>query len=241
MEKLLGKTGAGARWLLEWTRSIVVALFVWFLLSTFLLQAFHITSGSMERTALVGDFLFVNKLLYGAEVPLVRTHLPSIREPGHDEVVVITSPIEDLVLLKRIVGLPGDTIAMSDGRLVRNGHVIREPYITLHTDAPRLDSATREQMRTWQSPHLVSPPASSYHPDSRTWGPLVVPSGSLFALGDNRDDSFDSRYYGFIPRENLRGAPLFIYYSYDPSSWHALPFLTAIRWNRLLTRPFRAP
>ena len=235
------KTRAVARWFWEWTRTFAIALFVWFLLSTFLLQAFHITSGSMERTALVGDFLFVNKLLYGAEVPLVRSHLPSIREPGHDEVVVIKSPIEDLLLLKRIVGLPGDTIAMSDGRLLRNGEVVREPYVTLHAEAPRIDSATREQMRSWQTVHLLAPAPGSYHPDTRNWGPLVVPAGSLFALGDNRDDSFDSRFYGFIPRENLRGAPMFVYFSYDPTSWHALPFLTAIRWNRLLARPFRAP
>jgi signal peptidase I len=115
MATVLAKTNAAARWLWSWTRSLVVALFVWFLISTFLVQAFRITSGSMERTVLVGDFLFVNKLLYGAEVPLAHRHLPPIREPAHDEVVVIKSPIEDLLLLKRIVGLPGDTIAMFAG------------------------------------------------------------------------------------------------------------------------------
>jgi len=238
MEQVQSKTGAVARWLWGWARTFATALFVWFLLSTFLLQAFRITSGSMERTVLIDDFLFVNKLLYGAEVPLAGRRLPSIREPRHDEVVVIKSPIEELLLLKRIVGLPGDTIAMSNGRLVSNGEVIVEPYVILHADAPRIDSATREQMRAWQTAHLLSPAPSPYNPDIRTWGPLVVPPGSLFAMGDNRDDSFDSRFYGFIPRENLRGSPLFIYYSFDPTSWHALPFLSAIRWDRLLTRPF---
>ena len=241
MEQVIRKSGAGARRLWEWAKTIAISLVVWFLLSTFVVQAFRITSGSMERTALVGDFLFVNKLLYGAEVPVVHRHLPSIREPRHDEVVVIKSPIEDLILLKRLVGLPGDTIAMSDGHLTRNGQLVAEPYVTLQADAPRLDSASLEQMRQWQTPHLLSTDPESYHPDTRTWGPLLVPPGSLFAMGDNRDNSLDSRFYGFIPRENLRGAPLFIYYSYDGASWRVLPFVTAIRWDRLLTRPFRTP
>jgi signal peptidase I len=241
MATVLAKTNVAARWLWSWTRSLVVALFVWFLISTFLVQAFRITSGSMERTVLVGDFLFVNKLLYGAEVPLAHRHLPPIREPAHDEVVVVKSPIEDLVLLKRIVGLPGDTIGMSDGHLVRNGTIITEPYVTLHPTPPGIDSMTRERMRQWQTPYLLAPAPRAYRPDARNWGPLLVPRRSLFAMGDNRDDSFDSRFYGFIPRENLRGSPLFIYYSYDPTSWRLLPFLTAIRWDRALTRPFRTP
>jgi signal peptidase I len=223
------------RWLWEWTKSITVALLVWFLLSTFVIQAFHVPSSSMERTVLVGDFLFVNKLLYGAEVPLTHTHLPAIREPRHHEIVVVRSPIEDLILLKRLVGLPGDTLAMVDGHLIRNGASISEPYVTLAPMPQPTDSATAERMRAWQLPFLLSSATAPYHPDLRNWGPLAVPAGSLMAMGDNRDDSFDCRYYGFIPRQNLREGPLFIYFSYDPTSWRPLPFLTAIRWRRLLT------
>jgi len=240
MTRFLSRSGRVTRWLWEWTKSIVIALTVWFLLSTFVVRAFRITSGSMERTVLVDDFLFVNKLLYGAEVPLARRHLPAIREPRHDEVVVVRSPIEDLVLLKRVVGLPGDTIAMQDGRLWRNGVQVAEPYVTLHQEPPAVDSASATRMRRWQTPYLAQPAGPGYAPDLRNWGPLVVPHDSLFALGDNRDESLDSRYYGFIPRDNLQGAPLFIYYSYDRSSWRPIPFVTAVRWRRLFTAPFGA-
>ncbi|MEZ4585310.1 MAG: signal peptidase I [Gemmatimonadales bacterium] len=241
MALLLTRASRLARWLLGWARSIVIALAAWFVLSTFLVQAFRITSGSMEGTVLVGDFLFVNKLLYGAEVPLARRHLPAVREPRHDEVVVVQSPIEDLVLLKRVVGLPGDTLAMQDGRLWRNGAPIPEPYITLHRIPPNVDPETVARMLRWQAGHLVAPVAPGYEPDQRNWGPLVVPPESLFALGDNRDESLDSRFYGFIPRNNLRGAPMLIYYSYDRTSWRPAPYLTAIRWHRLFRAPFRAP
>ncbi len=238
MSPLINRTTRASRWLWEWTKSIVVALSVWFLLSTFVIKAFRIPSGSMERTVLIGDYLFVNKLLYGAEVPLARRHLPAIREPRHDEVIVVTSPVEDLILIKRVVALPGDTISMRDGQLWRNGRAIAEPYITLHQVPPVIDAVTVERMRRWQVPFLVGSRPDRYQPDLRTWGPLVVPPDSLMVLGDNRDESLDSRYYGFIPRGNLRGAPLFIYFSYDPNSWRPLPFITAVRWRRLFTAPF---
>ena len=224
-------------WLWGWTKSILAALAVWFTLSTFVVQAFRIPSNSMERTVLVGDFLFVNKMLYGAEVPLTDVRLPAIREPRHDEIVVIKSPIEDLVLLKRLVGLPGDTVAMVEGRLMRNGILVPEPYVTLAPAKPPTDAETAARMRAWQLPYFVGPAPERYRPDLRNWGPLVLPSGALMTLGDNRDESFDCRYYGFIPRANLRGAPLFVYVSFDPHSWRPLPFVTSIRWNRLFRSP----
>ncbi|HEU5217323.1 MAG TPA: signal peptidase I [Gemmatimonadales bacterium] len=229
-----------SRWAWSWLKSIAVALVVWFLLSTFLVQAFHVTSGSMEQSVLIGDFLFVNKLLYGAEVPLTGRHLPAVREPRRDEIVVIKSPIEDLVLLKRVVGLPGDTLAMVNGALIRNGKPVLEPYVTLAPTAPPLEPAVSEQMRAWQLQYFIGQHPEAYHPDTRTWGPITVAAGTVMTMGDNRDESFDCRYYGFIPRSNLRGRPLFIYFSYDPASWRPVPFLTAIRWRRLLTSPHAA-
>lgn len=225
------------RWVWGWVKSIAVALAVWFVLSTFVVQAFRIPSNSMERTVLVGDFLFVNKMLYGAEVPLAHKHLPAIREPVHDEIVVIKSPKEDLLLIKRLVGLPGDTMAMADGKLIRNGKTIPEPYVTLSGTPPEVDPATADTMRRWQVKFLINTPPDTYHPDLRNWGPLVVPPGHVMTMGDNRDQSYDCRYYGFIPRDNLKGAPLFIYFSYDPSSYRPLPFLTAIRWGRFFSSP----
>jgi signal peptidase I len=92
-------------------------------------------------------------------------------------------------------------------------------------------------MREWQLPHLVNRDPATYQPDLQDWGPVVVPRDSFFMMGDNRDSSYDGRYWGFLPRQNVRGRPLVVYFSYDPSSWRALPFLTAVRWSRLFTSP----
>jgi signal peptidase I len=100
-------------WVWEWAKSIVVALVVWFFLRTFLVEAFRIPSGSMENTLLIGDFLFVNKALYGAEVPLIHARLPAVREPERDEILVFDSVEEEgLKVVKRLIGMPGDTLSM---------------------------------------------------------------------------------------------------------------------------------
>lgn len=228
-----------AVWLWEWTKSIVVALVVWFFLRTFLVEAFRIPSGSMENSLLVGDFLFVNKALYGAEVPLVGTRLPAVREPERSDILVFDSVEEEgLKVVKRLIGMPGDTLMMEEGELYRNGRKVPEPYV-LHTDPSKSeDMVRRAQMRDWQLPHLVrSVDTTSYNPDLQHWGPVVVPQDSFFMMGDNRDNSYDGRYWGFLPRLNVRGRPLFVYYSYDAGSYRALPFFTAVRWTRLFTAP----
>src|SRR4026208_400182 len=117
------------RWIWDWTKSIAVALIVWFFLRTFLLEAFRIPSGSMENTLLVGDFLFVNKLLYGAEIPLTGKKLPVVREPRRNEILVFDSGEEPGAKgVKRLIGVPGDTLAMENGTLIRNGQRVEEPY-----------------------------------------------------------------------------------------------------------------
>src|SRR5580765_2469157 len=109
-------------WLWDWAKSIAFALVVWLFLRTFLIEAFRIPSGSMENTLLVGDFLFVNKLLYGAEVPLTGKKLPAVREPRRNEILVFDSVEEPgLKVVKRLIGVPGDTLAMENGILIRNG------------------------------------------------------------------------------------------------------------------------
>jgi signal peptidase I len=225
-------------WIWDWAKSIVVALVVWFFLRTFLVEAFRIPSGSMENTLLIGDFLFVNKALYGAEVPVIHSRLPAVREPRRDEILVFDSVEEEgLKVVKRLIGMPGDTLSMENGELFRNGKAVNEPY-ALHSDPTRSeDPIQRAKMREWQLPHLVHRDPSSYQPDLQEWGPIVVPPDSFFMMGDNRDSSYDGRYWGFLPRKNVRGRPLVVYFSYDPSSWRALPFLTAVRWGRLFTAP----
>ena len=143
-------------WLWEWTKSIAVALVVWFFLRTFLVEAFRIPSGSMENTLLIGDFLFVNKALYGAEVPIIKTRLPAVREPERNDILVFDSVEEEgLKVVKRLIGMPGDTLAMEKGQLYRNGKRVEEPY-AVHSDPSRSeDPIQRAKMREWQLPHLV--------------------------------------------------------------------------------------
>lgn len=223
----------------EWVKSIAVAVIVWLLLRTFLLEAFRIPSPSMENTLLVGDFLFVNKAVYGAEVPFIKKHLPAFREPKRGDVLVFDS-VEDegMKVVKRLIGVPGDTLSMQGGVLYRNGERAIEPWV--RHDLPNKSESPdfRLKMRSWQSKHLpagVNP--ETYNPDLQDWGPIVVPPDSLFMMGDNRDMSYDGRYWGFLPRENVRGTPLIIYYSYDPNSWRSLKALTAIRWGRIFSLP----
>ncbi|MFN2431306.1 MAG: signal peptidase I, partial [Gemmatimonadota bacterium] len=191
----------------------------------------RIPSGSMEDTLLVGDWLFVNKAIYGPKIPLTDVHLPSLSQPARDGVVVFESPIEPgLNLVKRVIGVAGDTLAMRDGQLIRNGEPQREPYVQhVNPEGNSSDPGMR-----WQRQFLVAGvDPERYRPTRDDWGPVVVPPGHYFMMGDNRDASFDSRYYGFVRRELIKGEPLFIYYSYDPSSPGGLPFLTAIRWDRI--------
>jgi signal peptidase I len=227
------KSLAQSAW--EWTKSIAAALVIWFFLRALLVEAFRIPSGSMENTLLIGDFLFVNKALYGAEVPVVHKRLPAFREPERGDVVIFDSATEPGVsVVKRIIGMPGDTIRMDDNVIYIDGRALDEPYV-IRT----LPTGDREdpQMRASQVAHLVGRDPKNYRPTMKNWGPLLVPPDSFFVMGDNRDDSFDSRYWGFLGRDRVRGRPLFIYYSYDKNGVLPLPFFTAIRWNRILSQP----
>lgn len=226
--------GSRLPWGFLWdsARSIPVALFLFFLVRAFFVEAFKIPSGSMEGTLLVGDFLLVNKLLYGAEIPFTDAQLPAIREPRRGDVIVFQYP-GDLSknFVKRLVGMPGDTLAMRDGVLYLDGAPLSESYVS-HSE-PGVDPVA-EDFR-WQRNYLVRTAEASagFHPSRNNWGPLVVPDRSFFVLGDNRDNSLDSRYWGFVPDSLLRGRPMFVYYSYAPDAAHSLAWLTRIRWGRL--------
>jgi signal peptidase I len=226
----------GARWFWEWTRTFTVAVFLFLFVRAFLVEAFKIPSGSMERTLLVGDFLLVNKLVYGAEVPFTGLRLPALRAPRRGDVIVFQYPRElDKNFVKRLVGLPGDTLAMRDGLLYLNNVLQKEGYVQ-HTE-PETDPA--DEAFRWQSDHLVRTAAAlsgEHHPSRNNWGPLIVPDGNYFVLGDNRDNSSDSRYWGFVPDTLVRGQPLFVYYSYAPDSADTFAWLTRVRWARLGTR-----
>ena len=227
--RTLGQSG----W--EWVKSIAVALVIWLVVRSLLVEAFRIPSGSMENTLLIGDFLFVNKTLYGAEIPLTNKHLPPVREPRRLDIVVFRS-VEDprVNVVKRVVGMPGDTLSMKENVLELNGKPVDEPYV-IRTD-PASDPGLPE-MRAWQVKYLVGRDAASYRPTLHNWGPVVVPADSFMVMGDNRDNSLDSRYWGFLGRDRIRGRPLMIYYSYNKEGMLPLPFLTAIRWGRIFSAP----
>src|ERR1043166_5317435 len=225
-----GRTTLGFLW--EWTKIFQVSILLFLLIRTFVVEAFKIPSGSMEHTLLVGDFLLVNKLVYGAEVPFTHSRLPRLREPRVGDVIVFEWPEDPTKnFVKRLVGVPGDTLEMREGLLVRNGSSMRERYVE-HTE-PDMDPAP-EDFR-WQRDYLVKTAAAAagYHPSRNNWGPLVVPEKNYFVLGDNRDNPHDSRYWGFVPDSLVKGRPFVIYYSYTPDTVNAFAWLTHIRWTRL--------
>lgn len=219
----------------EWTKSLAIALVIWFFLRALLIEAFRIPSGSMENTLLVGDFLFVNKALYGAEIPIVKTRLPAFEEPERSDIVVFRSPEQPGInVVKRIVGMPDDTLHMERDVLYLNGEPLPEPY-TVRGDP--LNDPDDPRMRAWQVNYLIRRDPRAYRPTLKNWGPIVVPPDSFFVMGDNRENSLDSRYWGFLGRDRIAGRPMFIYFSYDKTGILPLPFLTAIRWERLFLRP----
>lgn len=219
------------RLLSEWAKSFIIAVALFLVIRAFFVEAFKIPSGSMERTLLVGDFLLVNKLIYGAQVPFTEYRLPAVRAPLRGDVIVFQYPEDPSKnYVKRLVGLPGDTVAMRDGVFLLNGVAQDERYVVrMHPDA----DASADDFR-WQRNHLIqTAQASAAHPSRNNWGPLVVPDRSYFVLGDNRDNSSDSRYWGFVPDSLVRGQPFMVYYSYAPDSADDFSWLTSIRWTRL--------
>ncbi len=214
----------------EWTRSLLVAFVLFLLLRAFVVEAFRIPTSSMENTLLVGDFLLVNKAVYGAEIPGTPLRIPAFTEPRRGDVVVFTPPHDPTKsYVKRVVGIPGDTLEMRDKVLLRSGLEVPEPY-AYHTD--RFGDAIHPDM-AWQSHHLIASTSPRYHPTRDNWGPLVVPEGQYFVLGDNRDNSEDSRYWGFVPRVAIHGRPWFVYYSFDPVESETAPWLRRVRWKRI--------
>ena len=172
----------------EWIKSLTIAIAIFLVLKTFLIEAFRIPSGSMENTLLIGDFLFVNKALYGAQIPLTGVRLPAFREPRRNDLVIFKSVEEQrLTVVKRLVGMPGDTLAMDDNRLVVNGARAEEPWV-IRTDP--LTDHEDPKMRGWQSRHLPADRSpTTYRPTLKNWGPIIVPADSFFVMGDNRDNS----------------------------------------------------
>jgi signal peptidase I len=195
------------------TRRLIFLLLIVLFLRTFIGEASVVPTASMEGTILVGDHLFMNKLFYGPEIPLIHWRLPMLKTIHRGEIVVFHYPKNPSELfLKRVAAVGGDQVDIREGVLYVNSHVVAEPYAIHHG------------------------PAHSAH---EGMGALVVPKDQLFVMGDNRDNSSDSRDWGFVPVHNVIGEPLFVYWSYDaPSSrWldenlgHRIGFYASIAGN----------
>lgn len=181
------------RWqkvLLEYIEALAIALILALFIRTFIVQAFKIPSGSMLDTLLIGDHLLVNKFLYGTHIPFTDKVVMPLADPKDGDVIVFEFP-EDTSkdFIKRIMGVPGDVLEMRDKAVYRNGVKLDEPYIK-HT-----------------SPGI--------QPRRDNFGPVTVPEGKYFVMGDNRDESYDSRFWGFVDRDKIRGKAMIIYWSWD--------------------------
>ena len=185
--------------------TVVIAIFV----ITFIVQAFQIPSPSMENTLLVGDYLLVNKLCYGAGG--IGNSLMPYRRIRRGDIVVFHYPVTPAQhFVKRVIGVPGDHVRLVNKQVFVNGVPLKEPYAHFtrlandwfRDDFPRLDVAAGETPEWWLTLRKLVED-----------GQLIVPEGHYFVMGDNRDDSYDSRYWGFVPKENIIGRPLLIYWS----------------------------
>ena len=179
-----------AKLIKEYAEALIIALILALFIRTFVVQAFKIPSGSMLDTLLIGDHLLVTKFKYGVKVPFTDTVLIPVSDPQHEDIIVFEFPVDPSKdFIKRIIGVPGDVIEIRDKQVYRNGERIREFYVQ-HTD-----------------PDVVAGPRDNY-------GPVDVPPGKYFVMGDNRDESLDSRFWGFVDRDAIIGKAWRIYWSW---------------------------
>jgi signal peptidase I len=196
----------------EYFESLVIAVVLALFVRTWVFQAFKIPSGSMEPNLLIGDHLIVNKMQFAPVSTAAERMLLPQRDIRRGDIIVFKSPQEpERDLIKRVIGLPGDRLELRQKRMYVNGAPLEESYVQL-LEPPPADGA----------------PSSA---DVRVqYGPVTVPEGQYFMMGDNRDNSQDSRYWGFLPQAYVKGRALFIYFSFGDSG----PL--GIRWSRLLDR-----
>lgn len=189
----------------EYAESIIWAIVIAMVIRTFVVQAFKIPSGSMENTLAVGDQLLVNKFIYGLKIPFGDTRLLALRHPERGDVLVFRFP-EDRSkdFIKRVVGVPGDRIEVREKQVLVNGQPFRHPR-EVHKEAQVL-------------PREATP--------RDNFGPVTVPAGSYFMMGDNRDRSYDSRFWGFITESDIRGKAFVKHWSWDKEAWR-------VRWGEI--------
>ena len=189
----------------EYAEAIIIAILIALFIRTFVVQAFKIPSGSMKPTLLVGDHLLVNKFVYGVKIPFLRKTLIPVDNPERGDIVVFIYPVDrSKDFIKRVVGVAGDTIAIKNKRIYINGSPSNDGH-GVHTDS------------------LIFP--GSLQPRDN-FGPVTVPPGHIFVMGDNRDESYDSRFWGFVDLRDVLGKAFIIYWSWDKEN-------SDVRWKRM--------
>jgi signal peptidase I len=218
----------------EYFESIVIAVILALFVRTFVVQAFKIPTGSMENNLLIGDHLLVNKFAMGPTATSLEHALLPVQNITRGDILVFKYPVEpDRDFIKRVIGLPGETLELREKKVYINGKPLDEPYV-----------------------HFLQPPSLGGELSEVTssdvrerYGPVTVPANQYFMMGDNRDNSQDSRYWGFMPRENVKGKALVIYWSYESEREDYLDestgatikglasvfahFFTRTRWDRM--------
>ncbi len=210
------------RALIRWTRDVVLIALLIFGARSVVADWNHIPSGSMKPTLLEGDLILVNRLAYDLKFPFTTWHLSRWAEPGRGEIVVFDSPADGRLLVKRIIGVPGDTIEMRQNALWVNGEAV--PYgppdgrwVAALSDVERQGYAFAAE-RLPEGEHAVM--LSLAHSTVPTFGPVQVPAGNYLMLGDNRDNSADSRFFGLVSRADIKGRASRVILSLDPDHYY---------------------
>ena len=189
----------------EWSEAIIIAILIALFIRTFVVQAFKIPSGSMKPTLQIGDHLLVNKFIYGIKIPFVRKTLLPINNPRREDIVVFIYPMDKSKdFIKRVVGIAGDTIEIRNKKIYLNGSLYNDGH-GVYTDRRFF-------------------PASIQPRDN--FGPVTVPAEHIFVMGDNRDQSYDSRFWGFVDLKDVLGKAFIIYWSWNKNN-------NDVRWSRI--------
>ncbi|MBN2646734.1 MAG: signal peptidase I [Thiotrichales bacterium] len=215
--RLKSTTGAKEPILVEYSRSLFPVFLVVLILRSFIIEPFRIPSGSMYPTLEIGDFIAVNKFAYGVKLPVVQTTIIPISQPERGDVVVFKYPNDpDVDYIKRVIGLPGDTVAYLNRTLFINGKAVQMspmgPYRGRNSGAVMNDAQVVQETLQNNVNHQV---LLDLDKTSIDMGPVTVPEGHYFMVGDNRDHSNDSRFWGFVPEKNLKGKAFVIWMNWD--------------------------
>lgn len=194
----------------EYAEAAAIAIILALFIRTFVVQAFKIPSGSMKPTLLIGDHLLVNKFIYGIKVPFIDRFIIQFKKPNRGDIVVFKWPKDESKdFIKRIIGVEGDTVELKRDLLYVNGERIRQEYVEKYSDSEISKADKYEEFIGEGKHHILD-----QYVRHENFGPITVPKNSIFVMGDNRDNSQDSRYWGFVSLNKIKGKALIIYWSW---------------------------